>query len=198
MKQEIFSVVRLSIQAMASRLRGCREEETEEEYQRRIHWLIFYRPMPTHFSPIRVFEDTETHEEMLQRFTEIRSKEALFKFADELIDLRAEFMKSAQRGNADKLKAILDRGFPVNFKNPRTGLTALHLVAAYKARKALRVLLKTGQCDFLIRDWEGRLPSEIAFLYGKDPAVARLLGIKERMQAKRLGIKLTHRPTSPQ
>ena len=40
---------------------------------------------------------------------------------------------------------------------------------------------ETGQpgCDFLVCDWEGRLPSEIAREYGHDRAMARLLLIKE-------------------
>jgi len=60
----------------------------------------------------------------------------------------------------------------------------------------LRGLLKTGDCDFLLRDNRGRLPSEMAYLYGEDVAVARLLGNKERKQAKEQGIKLTRRPGS--
>jgi hypothetical protein len=60
--------------------------------------------------------------------------------------------------------------------------------AAYGARPALRVLLNSGGCDFLVRDWEGRLPSEIAREYGHDRAIARLLLIKEVRQARAQGI----------
>jgi hypothetical protein len=41
--------------------------------------------------------------------------------------------------------------------------------------------------DFLIRDRRGRLASELAYLYGEDPAMAHLLGIKERKDAKETG-----------
>lgn len=109
--------------------------------------------------------------------------------------LGAAFLKAAEKGNSDKISAILDHGFPVNYQDPRTGQAALHIAVACQARDALRVLLKTGECDFLLRDKQGRLASEMAYLYGEDAAVARFLGIKERKQAERAGITLTRRPS---
>lgn len=114
---------------------------------------------------------------------------------DELtIELAEEFLQVAERGNAGKLRAFIEEGFPVNFQDPETEESALHIVAACQARKALRVILQSGEYDFLLRDKRGRLPSEIAYLYGNDPAVARLLGIRERKQADEQGIELTRRP----
>ena len=174
--------------------------ETDDAYHRRVNQFRpaeFGEPAEPSFEPSsglkNILSGHEPRTPGILPSEEIPTT-ALDEYIDSLIALRNQFMTAAQRGNADTLKSLIDYGFPVNYKNPRTGLTALHLVAAYKARKALRVLLKTGKCDFLVRDMEGRLPSEIAFLYGKDPAVARLLGIKERKQAKAAGIKLTHRP----
>src|SRR6266851_10263680 len=60
-----------------------------------------------------------------------------------------EFVKAAKRGDADKLRRLLDQDAPVNFCDPVDHATALHYIAAYDARPALRVLLKTGKCDFL-------------------------------------------------
>lgn len=111
-----------------------------------------------------------------------------------MLKLGNQFIKTAQRGNADKLQAFIEEGFPVNYQHPKTGQTVLHVTAACKAREALRGILGTGQCDFLIRDSRGRLASEMAFLYGEDPALARLLRIKERKQAESEGVKLTRRP----
>jgi hypothetical protein len=111
-----------------------------------------------------------------------------------MIGLGREFLKAAERGNAPAIQAFIEEGFPVNYRDPQTGETALHAVAACKARKALRVLLASGRCDFLLRDTQGRLASELAYLYGQDPAAARLLGIKERQQAAARGITLTRRP----
>jgi len=177
-----------------------KDGESEEVYRLRVNQFMHVgfgesaEPSSTSPKTMGEFMEEFEHRKPGNLPAEKLPMDALNAYIDELISLRGQFMEAAQHGNAGKLKAIIERGFPVNYTNPRNGLTALHLVAAYKARKALRVLLKTGQLDFLIRDWEGRLPSEIAFLYGKDPAVARLLGIKERKQAKAAGIKLTRRP----
>lgn len=109
-------------------------------------------------------------------------------------ELGMKFLRTAEHGNAPKLQGFIADGFPVNYQNPGSKETALHIVAACQARKALRVLLNTRQCDFLLRDKQGRLASEMAYVVGRDPAVARLLGNKERKQAAEQGIKLTRRP----
>lgn len=100
----------------------------------------------------------------------------------------------ARRGNPHKIGIFVEEGFPLNFQHHETGLSVLHILAAGGARKALRVALKSDTLDFLLRDKEGRLASELAYLYGRDPAMARLLGIKERKQADAKGIRLTRRP----
>lgn len=107
----------------------------------------------------------------------------------------ALFLKAAERGDIRELQRYIDKvGVPVNYQDPLHQETALHIVAACRARKALRLLLKTGQINFLLRDRKGRLASEMAYLYGRDPAVARLLGIKEKKQGAAQGIKVTRRP----
>ncbi|GAB3326684.1 hypothetical protein GCM10027428_35430 [Haliea atlantica] len=83
---------------------------------------------------------------------------------------------------------------PVNYQERGTKFTALHAAAATGARMTARLLLETGKCDHLLRDFKGRLPSELANLYGNDPALAHLLGIKERKQGDREGIRVTRRP----
>ena len=131
---------------------------------------------------------------------EVRDKIAAMLAADEsardelTIELAEEFLQVAEHGNASKLRTFIEEGFPVDFQDPETGESVLHIVAACQARKALRVILQSGEYDFLLRDKRGRLPSEIAYLYGNDPALARLLGIKERKQAGEQGIELTRRP----
>jgi len=108
--------------------------------------------------------------------------------------LGREFLKAAERGNAPLVRAYLEEGFPANYQDRRTGETALLASAGARARDVLRVLLDSGLCNFLLRDKGGRLASELAYLFGRDPAAARLLGIKERKQAEALGIALTRRP----
>lgn len=115
-----------------------------------------------------------------------------------MISLGREFLKAARRGNPQMLGAFIEEGFPANYQSPQTGQSALHITAATKARMALRVLVGSGRCDYLLRDHQGRLASELAYLFGEDRAVTRWLRIHERRQAKAQGIKLTRRPnTSP-
>ena len=112
----------------------------------------------------------------------------------QLIALGNEFLNAAERGKPATLRGYMQEGFPVTWQDPDTGATALHIVAARQARNALRTILETGGCDFLLRDNRGRLSSEMGYLYGEDVAVARLLRIKERKQAEAQGIELTRRP----
>jgi len=110
--------------------------------------------------------------------------------------LGREFLKAAERGNAPVVGAYIEEGFPANYQDRQTEETALHISAAVRARKVLRVLLDCGLCNFLLRDKGGRLASELAYVFGRDPAAARLLGAKERKQAEAQGITLTRRPIS--
>ena len=104
------------------------------------------------------------------------------------VELGLEIIKAAKECNASKLQQLLDQNAPVDFSDPSHHATALHYIAAYGARPALRVVLKSAECDFLVRDREGRLPSELAREYGHDDAMARLLLIKEMRQAQAQGI----------
>jgi len=119
------------------------------------------------------------------------------------IEMGFELLRAAKRGDDVKLGHLLALGAPVDFVDPVDRATALHYVAAYRARPAFRVLVRSGKCDFLVRDWEGRLPSEIAREYGRDRAMARLLLIREVQQAQAQGIdpgslyKLSSRRPSP-
>lgn len=108
--------------------------------------------------------------------------------------LRTNFLQAAEQGNARKLAALLDQRFLVNYQDPETGEAALHIAAACRARKVIRVLINTRECNFLLRDRQGRLASELAYLYGDDPVLARFLGIKEERQARAQGIGVTRRP----
>lgn len=136
----------------------------------------------------------ETPEQKRRRWEAIAAKQ--LKKTEEKIEnsLMKEFLVAAEHGNTPKIMACLDEGFSVNYQDPETEETALHIAAAGGARKVLRALISTGDCDFLLRDRRGRLASEMAYLHGNDPAVARLLGIKERRQGDAQGIKVTRRP----
>jgi len=113
---------------------------------------------------------------------------------EEMPSIGREFLKAVVRGNPRTVEVFIEEGMNVNYQDPKSGETALHAAAGARARQSVRVLLATGDCNYLLRDRQGRLPSELAYLAGDDPALARLLGNKERKQARAQGIKLTRRP----
>ncbi len=92
------------------------------------------------------------------------------------VALGIEFLETATWGDDQKIKAFIKQGVPVTYQDTTTGKTALHAAAATQARDVIRVFLSAGErlpareygiveCDFLIRDNKGRLPSELAYLY---------------------------------
>ena len=110
------------------------------------------------------------------------------------IQLYKAFWRAVEYCDFATMKAFLELGGDPNLKRPRYGDTAIHMAAGSGARDAVRILMASGKCDHLIRDRHGNLPSDSAYLYGRDPALARLLSIKERKQAEAQGIVLTFRP----
>ena len=111
-----------------------------------------------------------------------------------IIRLLQRFLRAAEHGNEEKVDVFLEEGFPVNYQDLRTGQTALHITAARQARFAIRSLLKHEKTDYLLRDAQGRLPSDMAYRFGEDPALSRLLAIKQCKQTKRDGVWLTRWP----
>lgn len=96
-------------------------------------------------------------------------------------------INSAKHGDAFRLEQALRTGANINAQDG-AGMTALHHAAAVSARACLRILVKNGRCDYLIRDAYGRYPSDLAIEWGNDPAVERLLTRKECEQADRQGV----------
>jgi len=118
----------------------------------------------------------------------------LLPYVEEMLRLLPEYYRAVHTGNTEKLKAIFDKGFPVNFINPVTQLTALLSLAGSHGKKGIKVLLEMDSVDYLIRDREGRLASEMAIMYSNDVDMAIILMEKEDAQGEREGIKVTRRP----
>ncbi len=104
------------------------------------------------------------------------------------------------------VKGFLDQGMPLNTVDPRTGATILHYAAAYRARPLFRMVNEIDRAlrtvngdgiDYLTRDKQGRLASELAGVYGHDPAMARLLLMKETIQARERGLPPPRRRERP-
>ena len=134
-------------------------------------------------------DTTSTGGDTRPKSVPLREQFAPFKQAYEHPAFRA-----AERGDAVAMLSSLQSGFDVNRLRERTGDTVLHIAATRDAKNVVRVLIESGQCDYLIRDPAGRLASEKAYLFGDNPALARLLAIKERKQAKEQGVTLTRKP----
>jgi len=97
--------------------------------------------------------------------------------------LGKDWLDAARCGDAAAVRAYIEEGFPIWYRDRRTGENALHAAAGSQARTILRLLLPRW-AGFLVRDRQGRLASELAYLYGEDPAMARLLGSKERKEGE--------------
>jgi ankyrin repeat protein len=106
-------------------------------------------------------------------------------------------IEAARQGAAGAMdKAIRDKA-DVNMPDA-TGMTALHHAAARGARGCIRVLVNSGQCDYLAQDNEGRYASDIALEGARDYAVARLLLRKQVQQAHRTAQPAYIRPSDAQ
>jgi len=154
-----------------------------------IEWELFNIPELLLY---RQFHDPDA--ERRKKVIEINTylQNYLVRLADRWVDSGEEFLAAAEDADPERLEALAAKGAPVNYHDPWNGATALHYVAAQGARRAFRVLMKTGKCDFLARDDEGRLISEMAGAYGRDLVMERLLLMKEIRQARQTGVPLDH------
>ena len=97
-------------------------------------------------------------------------------------------IKSVKAADASGVKHCIEKtDVDVNFQD-EDGMTALHYAASYNARPCLRILVNSGKCNYILKDKQGRYASELAFEYGKDYAVGRLLMMKEAQQATKEGV----------
>ncbi|MES9822823.1 MAG: ankyrin repeat domain-containing protein [Candidatus Thiodiazotropha endolucinida] len=97
-------------------------------------------------------------------------------------------INSVKAANASAVKHLVEKtDVDVNYQD-KDGMTALHWAAAYKARPCLRILVNCGKCNYLLKDKKDRSASELAFEYGRDYAVGRLLMKKEAQQAVKDGV----------
>lgn len=93
-----------------------------------------------------------------------------------------EFLRAAENGDRQFFVEYINQGGDVNFQDPMTGQTALHVAAGTSDKFQIRALVNSGRCNFLIRDRQGKLASEIAFEHSPFPEIARYLNILEKDQ----------------
>lgn len=97
-----------------------------------------------------------------------------------------EFIREVRAGKVSSVVRSIQLGINVNAQD-KFGMTALHYAAATGFRPCIRLLVKSGKCDYLLEDNKGRLASELAYEWGKDYAVGLLLQKKEARQAYQEG-----------
>lgn len=93
-----------------------------------------------------------------------------------------EFIISVKEGKLWRTESAISLGINVNIQD-KFGMTALHHAAAIGFRGGVRMLVNSGQCNYLIKDNKGRLASDLAYEWGRDYAVGLLLQKKEARQA---------------
>jgi hypothetical protein len=109
--------------------------------------------------------------------------------------LGRDYLDAARCGDTATMRAYIEEGFPATYQDKRTGETAMHVAAGSQGRAVLRFLLPLWE-GFTVRDRQQRLASELAYLYGEDMAMARLLGRKERQEAAQTASIIRRRPLS--
>lgn len=86
------------------------------------------------------------------------------------------FLEAVEFGDtAGVEKDITEGAVDLNYTEQVTGLTALHIAAARNAVAVLRLLVKSGRCDFGIKDAQGRTAANVAVTVGRNPAIGRYL-----------------------
>ncbi|ODT21629.1 MAG: hypothetical protein ABS35_16815 [Kaistia sp. SCN 65-12] len=90
--------------------------------------------------------------------------------------LHAAFLEAVNIGDVDKVRQFLaNPAIDINYAEPGTGLTALHIAAGRNAVAVLRLLLATERCDLGMKDAQGRTAAIVAVTVGRNPAVGRYL-----------------------
>lgn len=102
-----------------------------------------------------------------------------------IFELGMAFLHAASTARIDPMRELMEAGIPVNFQHPVTRQTALHIAAAGATVETVKLLVDTGQCDYLIRDRFERIPWDSARLFSRYPEVQALLLTETKKQAAR-------------
>lgn len=101
------------------------------------------------------------------------------------------FFEAVNAADVERLEEDFSSlGDLINTREPETGATAMHYVAAYNMRFVFNWLVKQPGLDYLVRDNRGRLPSALAFEVANNPAMGRYLASKQNHQAQSQGIDI--------
>lgn len=99
-----------------------------------------------------------------------------------------EFLYAVCEGDLHKVKQLIDAVKDINLRVSGSGGTALHVVAKYQLKDIFKILKTRSDLNYLVKDNEGRLPSQLAMNSDEDVALGTYLKRKEMQQARREGI----------
>jgi ankyrin repeat protein len=99
-----------------------------------------------------------------------------------LFKSNTELHRAAKKGDAKKIKALLDLGVDINYEGS-SGCTALHIATDCGHEAVVRVLLDNG-ADPMVKSSEGRTPLHSAARTGHTAVVRLLLEKGVNVQAK--------------
>jgi len=130
-------------------------------------------------------------EDRIASTKELMDPENRMKLGQELID-------SARSWNFKKFQAlILDPNVPVDYVEPSSKSTILHVIANFGSVRMYDLLLKRdSELNFLTRNWKGYLSSELAAKHSDRNDLSDQLIAKELQAAKLIGATLNPRITT--
>ena len=102
---------------------------------------------------------------------------------EQLFSLGMAFLKSARVHTSDFefFEAYIDAGLDVNFQDPRSEMTALHITAGQNGGEYVQKLINSKRCNYLISDRQFRLPHELATKFsGVSDICSRLFKLQEQ------------------
>ncbi|MGQ0556018.1 MAG: hypothetical protein ACT4PN_08765 [Nitrospiraceae bacterium] len=120
--------------------------------------------------------------------------------------LDTEFLIAVCEGNVSKVERLIPSVKNINVRVGGTEGTALHIIAKYQLIDVFKILRRRQDLNYLAKDNEGQLPSDVAMTAYNNVGLDLFLLRKERQQARREGIDyrawaidnvLKHRENSP-
>ena len=96
--------------------------------------------------------------------------------------LGAELFWEARHGRPDGVRALADKGAPIDWAHPEDGRTALCVAAGYNHADTLSVLLDAG-ANLELQDFCGYTPLTLAAIEGSVEAIERLVAAGANVEA---------------
>lgn len=120
---------------------------------------------------------------------------ALREFYEGDADIGEKLSKAVGRGDAEEAERFIAEGADVNLLRPNQ-LPLIHEATGLGHKRIVDAMLATGRCDLTVRDFRGRLPSDIAGAIAGDYELAERLAGKQAVQFRAKEID-PRRPQNP-